>query len=539
MPNKSQTQSRVALSSEQGQLLPWVAFLMVCLLGIGGLSIDVGRAFAVRQALQNSASAAALAASGQVYSSSSTSQAQTIATNYSGSMYNNVPGANAPIIKAWCVNMLMPTGETCTTSSPPNAVKVTESAAVPTLFMRVLGKNTLNVTVSAVASMRGPAQPWNVAIILDATSSMGNAPPAGSCTGFSSAFACAQNGVQTLLRAVDPCTNSTCAADATTNLRVSLFSFPNVPSSNVSKFWSGCTTPSSVQYTFPATNLASYSPVVATTNPLAYATSPTVATTYEDSPINSSNGAADGDANGFVVNYYLPSSSSPQGLNGSSSLVKEVTGCLSNPGGQSTYYAGVIYAAQAALTAEQALYPKSQNSIIILTDGDANATSTSNLASGAPKATAGGAPATDYLQLLTGSSVTSTSYYPAAKDECQQAIKAAQVAQAAGTKVFTIAFSSSDTGCSSDTDHWAAATSGQTLSYPLTPCQVMKNMASPGDATVASYFYADTTTATKNGCADTAHSTKTIADIFASIGSTYIAPGLLPPNAAGVELPSF
>ncbi len=67
-------------------------------------------------------------------------------------------------------------------------------------------------------------------------------------------------------------------------------------------------------------------------------------------------------------------------LSSSSNIVEAAggkCGCagLQAIGGVGTYYAQVIYAAQAALVAEQALFPTSQNVIILLSDGDANATS--------------------------------------------------------------------------------------------------------------------------------------------------------------------
>ena len=188
---------------------------------------------------------------------------------------------------------------------------------------------------------------------------------------------------------------------------------PNVSSSTVAQFYGSCSTPTHEPYTFPATTLAAYAPATATNGPY-YATAPNVATTYEDTPINSSKGTADGDANGFVVNYWA----SPKTLvsSSSSSLVDELNGCLTNPGGESTYYAGVIYAAQAALTAEQKLYPTAKNAIILMSDGQANVTDYSKLASGAPTAGTNGQPASDYLKLASGTA------YPSATNECQQAI---------------------------------------------------------------------------------------------------------------------
>ena len=59
----------------------------------------------------------------------------------------------------------------------------------------------MTVAATATASMQGVPQPWNVAIVLDATGSMSDAPPTGSCT-TNTEFACALAGVQTLLQNV-------------------------------------------------------------------------------------------------------------------------------------------------------------------------------------------------------------------------------------------------------------------------------------------------------------------------------------------------
>ncbi len=59
-------------------------------------------------------------------------------------------------------------------------------------------------------------------------------------------------------------------------------------------------------------------------------------------------------------------------------------GCtgITAPGGEGTYYAQVIYAAQAALVAQQTANPGSQNAMIILSDGNATASATSSPARG-------------------------------------------------------------------------------------------------------------------------------------------------------------
>jgi hypothetical protein len=49
---------------------------------------------------------------------------------------------------------------------------------------------------------------------------------------------------------------------------------------------------------------------------------------------------------------------------------------LQAPGGEGTYYAQAIYAAQAALASQQTSFPGSKNILIILSDGDATACNT-------------------------------------------------------------------------------------------------------------------------------------------------------------------
>ncbi len=522
------------LGEQHGLALIWMAAGMTAILGIGGLLIDVARAYVVRGELQNYANASALAAAGEVYDTSSTNGAAAAATTYSdiGSgdeNYNANLGTVNTTIATWCVNVLLPNGSTCTSSSPANAIRITETASVPTTFLRVLGIKTMTVAATATASMEGVPQPWNVAIVLDATSSMSDAPPSGSCT-TSTEFACALAGVQTLLGNIP---------NSSANFRVALFSFPNVTTGSVSSDWTCTGAPQNEPYTFPAATMTSTSPLtysdsLASYTPLTYNS---VDATYEVTPISSAHPSQDGDANGFVTDYYSATSSNH--LNSSSSIVEETGGCMKNPGGESTYYAGVINAAQAALTAEQKLHPGSNNALIVLSDGQANVDSTSKFTSGSAT------PSADGLAYISNPSST-TGYYPSSVDQCQQAILAAQAAQNAGTTVYAVAFDSESDGCAvqaprgqtsvtvTDTSLIASATSGNTaLSLStLTPCITMKNMASPSTSSI-SYFYADTSSAS-SGCTDSAHTVGTISDIFSAISATFTNPRLLPNSSGGV-----
>lgn len=543
MPNTGASLLRRALNDQSGQMLPWLAVGITAILGVAGLTIDVGHAYVVRSQLQNSTNAAALAAAGVVYNTSSTDNATTYANNYSSGAsgdenYNSTFGTVQTTVTTKCLSLLVRPSTCAATGNVPNAVQVTQSANVPTFFMRLFGISSLTVSATATASMQGIAQPWNVAIIVDATQSMSNSD--SNCGGMSR-FQCALNGIQALLEATDPCPSgvSNCTA-ANANFRVSLFSFPNLSTANFSDDSPCSGSFTKEPYTFPLTTPAapSYSPITyQTTNGNQ---TQTWAATYQ---------VVDWDSS-----YYDPSATATDGLNPNDNLVKVIgnsgtsttvgnKGCLPNVGGESTYYAGVIYAAQAALAQEQANFPGSKNAMILLSDGQANAGQ-----SKFPQATSTVTSTFGTSTTLNGLSVTNSngSYnltggafgiYPDYHDECQQAIMAAHAATLAGTTIYAVAYGSEDTGCtgSSGTDTTLVATG--TYNVPvslstLTPCITMEDIAS-SIATNSSTFYSDYLQSGGSGttCQDASHSVSSLQGIFQAISATFTYPRLLPNNA--------
>jgi Flp pilus assembly protein TadG len=526
---------RKALRDQRGQVLPWVALGFIGMLGMGGMSVDVGRAYVAHAQLQNYANAAVLAAAGLVYNTSSTNNATTEANLYSASAGDkNVNGALGTVnTSVWtvCLNSLQPAGATCsTTTPPPNAVRVVEKATVPTYFMKLFGIPQLNVAASATASMLGLAQPWNVAIVLDATGSMSTNDT--NCGSNVTEFQCALNGIQAMLGSTNPCkSGATSCTNAEANFHVALFAFPEVSTASVTKenACSSFSTPSFLIYALPSTTATSYTPIEYWQNSNH---NNTFTATYEVTY-----GASDADANGFVSDYYSPSTTN--GLNTSSSIVKAITKCMnpiaqagSGTGGLNgastggiTYYASVIYAAQAALTAEAKLNPDTNNALIFLSDGQANVVSaTADLPT---SSTFTAVPSTAGLNTLTG-----TGLYPDTKDECQQAIIAAQAATKAGTNVYSVAYGSEQTGCysgSGNTDTSLVATGKNapfTLSQ-LTPCVTMENIASS-----LSNFYSDyNESGSGSTCQDSSHTVTSLADIFLSIASSFTQPRLIPNTA--------
>jgi hypothetical protein len=294
----------------------------------------------------------------------------------------------------------------------------------------------------------------------------------------------------------------------------------------------------------------------------------------------------------FLSDYYAPSSSS--GLNSSSNLVKAIgygstSGCLTytfginGEGGGSgfgnTYLAGAIYSAQSALKSEQALYPGSKNAMIILTDGDMNAsmynknTSAYGTANGTnqfadayefpegpahsevgPTMSGYNVPSyytpahilstqtTQGYDTLSSTSSgsgqtrsgTTKGVYPDWYDQCQQAIVAAQYATSHGTAVFGVAYGSGTSGCASGwsiglTDTTLVAT-GNNASFSLTtltPCVTVENIASS-----LSNFYSDYAQSGSNStCYDNAHTVSSLADIFSAIAANFTNPRLIPNNS--------
>jgi hypothetical protein len=326
----------------------------------------------------------------------------------------------------------------------------------------MFGLANFNLTSVSTAAMAGGSNtPYNIAVILDTTASMAANDSGTQCTG--TQISCALGGVQALLQLTFPCASgAACTAISGTQRvinpvdSVALFVFPPVTTATMPKDYVCKTSnPTTIPYTF--TNV--------TTGSSQNLNLPSTAT-YEVIPFSGN---------------YKPSDSTTS-LNTSSDIViaagdSGVSGCsgIQAPGGEGTYYAQVIYQAQAALVAQQTANPGTKNMLIIVSDGDATATSGQIVAT------------TGTLNGTGTSSSNPTGYhsytYPSALGECGQAIIAAQSAASAGTKVVTIGYGSETSGCTTDATY--SAHKG------VTPCQTIQDMAS--DPT---YFFSDD----GNGC---------------------------------------
>ncbi|HEY6445545.1 MAG TPA: hypothetical protein VIY53_03735, partial [Acidobacteriaceae bacterium] len=252
-------------------------------------------------------------------------------------------------------------------------------------------------------------------------------------------------------------------------------------------------------------------------------------------------------------------------LNSSSNLVK-ATGFVSGCGGLApsnydgnygTYYSGALYAAQAALVAEQKVngYP---NVMIILGDGNNNGpgdtqsydnnspsvfnsatvsevTSTYKSSTQLTFAKAGNTAAYTYPSgWVQGGS--SNGNYPSWVATCSQAVVAGTAIKTyspRSTAVYTVAYGSPSTSSSSNCGYDRTSTAKY---EDITPCQTMQWMAtggSPGSssATPSNYFYSDySVSGGDSGCQanSTNNSVNSLVDIFHSIASSLTRVRLIP-----------
>jgi Flp pilus assembly protein TadG len=482
-------------SNQRGQVLPWTGFMLISMLGMAALAIDFGRAYIAYHQLQSATDAAALAGAEQLPNST----ASTYANNYSAgsgdlNTYAWMSGVSVTVTPK-CLSSLSSIGMSCIAPANANALQVLESYNVPTYFARLFGINSIPVATKSTASMRGSTSiPYNVVIILDSTQSMNDTDSDSQCS--TTRISCALSGIQTLLQDMAPCSSrlTACGSVTTGTLGagnvsnpvdvVSLFTFPNVTTATVADDYN-CSVPTVPgEYQFPVSTNTTYAP-------------PGPAANY----ILGSGGTGDASYSstyqvvGFSSDYRTSDYAS--GLNTSSNLVQSVggeSGCagIIAKGGEGTFYAGVIYAAQAALDAEKAARgTATQNVIILISDGDATSSNTQM------GNTTGGA--------------TSGGTYPSWNNECAQAVTAATFAASKGTRIYSVAYGAEATGCSTD-------------SPSTTPCQTMEGIASS-----SGYFYSDyTAKGGSSSCVSSSQPTTNLNQIFTDIANDFTAARLVP-----------
>lgn len=511
---------------QDGQALYLVAAALVAILGMAALSIDIGFALHAQRELQVNTDAAA-SAGGAAMPNPATTDVYKVVTNYSGSTaysatYNVHPDLNISNVSVSFACLSTTTypsynlppcatsadssypGCTVTTSNPGggcNAIKVVETATEPTFFAKVFGIKTLTLTATSVASASGGgAIPYHIMVILDTTASMGQGTDTGCVSGSSKSYSpeqCAQYGVQTLLSELAPCAVglSSCGSSAALD-EVGIMAFPGICSdSNAGVTTGNCPAASTLTNT--------------TANP-TYAPDD-FACPAKNPPIAAYNNDPEYLILGFQNDYRLSDTSA---LNFSSDLVKTVGAGTNNcgmpdPGGEGTFYAGAIVAAQTYLTNQHTSHV--QDIMILLSDGDA--TADSGQMGGTVKQTV----SSSQIAGMNGNLFAATK-------ECMQAVDAADWAkgtkQSDGTStlIYSISYGSETSGC----------TSGDTI----TPCQTMSGIAS---SPLSQYFFSVPQTLngkTSTVCSGAVPITQ-LDQVFTTIAGDLESARLVPSNVVG------
>ena len=422
------------------------------LIGAAGFAVDVGVVLSARQALQANTNAAVLDAAYQWdQTGGSSSGAVTAAQNWNAAHPVPYVSGISPTATAVCVSA---TSGLPACGTGDNAVTLTQTATVPTFFIKVLGYNSWTVSAKATAAKAGgPTKAMNVMFVLDTTRSMQTTTDDTGCKvpgiGSPMKVDCAAYGVQLILKQLNP------AID-----KVGIMVFPGM-----STTW----TPSC-------------------------RTSPSIAQYGTTGIIYQING------NTLDSNY-----ANPQGrLNDTDPLVLAVgdnsngqTRCIGasyQMGGEGTFYAQAILAAQTALQSEGS--PTAQNVIILLSDGEANATSSDM------DATYASTP-------CSPSTVCSPGHL---EQQCNQAVANGESATTSGTEVYVIAYDAggAGTGCPMQSVTSGSGVHKTTNNYYDSPTGTNTNVWSPCAAlqTIASdqtkFFSTNSSCSSVNSYADVA-----------------------------------
>jgi hypothetical protein len=455
---------------ERGQALIFATMAIPLVFGLTGLVFDFAFIY-IDQSVLNASTQAATLAGAQAMSlpgatPTSTSAAVTAFSGLKGdgnasSLLKNVSMTSSSPTLSCLTTLQTIMNISCYGPSSSNAISVTQQATVPTYFLRMFGAGSVTITSTATAAMKGAStSPYNVVIIVDTTRSMTDTDSDSNCN--NTRISCALAGISVLLKHLSPCpaTLLSCGTITGGNVansvdRVSLMAFPPVTKTTVAYDYNcgGTVTTAAYATPFPATS--TYQIVNFSSD---YRTSDTANSLYTSSNIVGA-------------------------------VAKTGTPCMQAIGGFGTYYAQVIYAAQAYLVAEQSLYPTSQNVMILLSDGD----STANAAD------------------MPGASLIS-GVYPSTLQQCHQAITAAHAAATAGTRVYSVAYGSGATGCASD------------ILPTITPCQTMQAIASaPG------YFFSDyTATGGSSACISDSQPVTNLSQIFQVVAADLTVAKLIP-----------
>ncbi len=454
-PMKSENQSLLLRlrRDESGAVIVLVAIMIVALIGLSAMAIDIGNLTYAQRRLQAVTDMSALAGAEVINCGNcSANSAITTANTYSGTAgsKNAQPGLTITMTAGYPqLKCLSSISTVCTGSSAPNpdanAIMVQEKAQVPFLLGQVFGFGTVTLTATSLAHKGGALPPMHIMVVLDNTFSMNDQDGTGAdCGNLSNPtrIQCALAGVQTLLAELWP-----------TQDEVGLIVFPPVESSTASNDYN-CSASQTITpepySSYPSSSV--YQIVGLSSNYRSSNTSGTLA-----SPGSTSN----------LVNATCQAGSSID----ASGVTSNCGSCQGNKviGGEGTYLAGAITAAQSTLAANTV--SGVQNVMIVLSDGGAG--NASNLwSSTTNQATAGGGTTLTMASTVPSDVIPGTSV---ADNTISSAIPSGtQVISTSGT---TVTLSAAVTAAGTATTTGSTPPGSTTLQFASVPSAVTTGMA--------------------------------------------------------------
>ena len=128
---------------ERGQIYVLMSLGIVALLGMAGLAADIGVIYGTRRQMQTAADAAAIAAANALQGSSSVAAGYQTAANDAASINGFTNSTNGVTITT--------TEVSCPGAASEQCVQVNIAQAVPTYFLRALGKSSISLDTVAIA----------------------------------------------------------------------------------------------------------------------------------------------------------------------------------------------------------------------------------------------------------------------------------------------------------------------------------------------------------------------------------------------------
>jgi len=167
---------RSFIATQRGSVMPLVAFTTILLIGAAGTAVDMARMQIVQTRMQNALDAAGLAGGATVH----TTDLNTVVTQY---FYSNFP---TNYMGTTITNL------TASLNTDTNVLNLSASGVMNTIFIRILGIDTVNVGVTSQITRQ--VNGTELVLVMDNTGSMAQ-PAGGSVTKLQAA----KNATQALL----------------------------------------------------------------------------------------------------------------------------------------------------------------------------------------------------------------------------------------------------------------------------------------------------------------------------------------------------